>query len=302
MKIWWERGRDCKCTDFIQGAATAMTPKKTANRDKPNKASTSKGGTKERLIFINKMPGQTPSIASPSQGTERAWWQNPQDKPFSPALQRGQPQARKMPCQKDGTRTQRTTSLDTGDTISPMHHASIAKMKPGSYHVGNLPRNRCDWSGWLLGANVTDLFDAENTIPNLQNGNGLLSVQLIQKYSPKSQTIFTKLAKPDVSTFTWKLSKEHYGCYSSVPWPVNVGRWAPACSCGWHLRSRFKTRQPWTDEPAPSQASQGRFCSTKIIRGVCGRQVALSLVRKPKDVKNSMRIATLISVHRPPKV
>lgn len=59
----------------------------------------------------------------------------------------GQPQARKMPCQKDGTRKQRTTSLDTGDTVSPMHHASNAKMKTGSYHVGNLPRNRCDWSG-----------------------------------------------------------------------------------------------------------------------------------------------------------
>ena len=142
-------------------------------------------------------------------------------------------------------------------------------------------------------------FGAENTIPNRQNGNGLLSVQLIQKYSPKSKTIFTKLAKPDVSTFTWKLSKEHYGCYSSVPWPLNVDQWAPACSCGWHLRSRFK---PDSHEPAPSQASQGRFCSTKIIWGVCGRQVALSLVRKPKDVKNSMRIATLISVHRPPKV
>lgn len=60
--------------------------------------------------------------------------------------------------------------------------------------------------------------------------------------------------------------------------------------------------KPDSHEPAPSQASQGRFCSTKIIWGVRGRQVALSLVRKPKDVKNSMRVATLISVHRAPKV
>ena len=59
---------------------------------------------------------------------------------------------------------------------------------------------------------------------------------------------------------------------------------------------------PTAMNPAPSQASQGRFCSTKIIWGVCGRQVALSLVRKPKDVKNSMHVATLISVHRAPKV
>ena len=118
--------------------------------------------------------------------------------------------------------------------------------------------------------------------------------------------IFTKI-KDDIRkackagrlNVSWKLSKEHYGCYSSVPWPLNVGQWAPACSCGWHLRSRFK---PDSHEPAPSQASQGRFCSTKIIRGIRGRQVALSLVRKPKDVKNAMRIATLISVHQAPKV
>lgn len=65
--------------------------------------------------------------------------------------------------------------------------------------------------------------------------------------------IFTKI-KDDIHkackagrlNVTWKLSKEHYGCYSSVPWPLNVDQWAPACSCGWHLRSRFKTRQPWT--------------------------------------------------------
>ena len=185
IKVWWERERDCKCTDFIPGATGVRRSRRQWHRRKLQIAGTNP--TKPAKVEPRRAPSQ---LGGKTHRTNLSVLH----------FNGGQPQARKMPCQKDGTRTQRTTSLDTGDTVSPMHHASNARMKPGSYHVGNLPRNRCDWSGWLLGANVTDLFGAENTIPNLQNGNGLLSVQLIQKYSPKSKTVFTKLAKPDVST------------------------------------------------------------------------------------------------------
>lgn len=111
--------------------ATAMTPKKTAN--------TGTNPTKPAKVE----PRSEAQARAPSKLGGKIHRTNLSVLHFNG----GQPQARKMRCQKDGTRTQRTTSLDTGDTISPMHHASNAKMKTGSYHVGNLPRNRCDWSG-----------------------------------------------------------------------------------------------------------------------------------------------------------
>ena len=138
-----------------------------------------------------------------------------------------------------------------------LNHASNG-MEPGK-----LP---C-WEEWLTAwCKCHGSFGAENTKRNLQNGNGLLWVQLIQNIQQNQRRYSQSLQSHRTYQPYQRVVKAKQGAL----WMLQLSSMARECgsmSSGlflWqrHLPSRFK---PDRFHQAPSQASQGRFCSTSDV-------------------------------------